>query len=85
MSQNIFLLIRSDIKAINDKVDALSASLEDVKNNLPDVTELSTKLDGQTTTLETIVNQINSITDILNPDIPDLPVKVPELRGGKRK
>lgn len=78
MSQNILLLIRSDIKDVDAKVDALQSSVDDVKANLPDTTELSNKLDAQATTLDTIVSQVNNILEVLNPEIPDLPV--PNLR-----
>ncbi|CDG72471.1 p10 (Ac137) [Spodoptera exigua multiple nucleopolyhedrovirus] len=73
MSQNILLLIRADIKAVDEKVDALQQAVNDVSANLPDTSELSAKLDAQATTLDTIVTQVNNINDVLNPDLPDLP------------
>ncbi|AUV65405.1 P10 [Alphabaculovirus myunipunctae] len=74
MSQNILLLIRSDIKALDDKVSALQTQVDDVRTNLPDTTELNNKLDAQATSLETIISQVNNINDVLNPEIPDVPV-----------
>jgi hypothetical protein len=73
MSQNILLLIRADIKAVDEKVDALQQSVNDVSANLPDTSELSAKLDAQANTLDTIVSQVNNINDVLNPDIPEVP------------
>ncbi|QNV47847.1 fibrous body protein [Alphabaculovirus altersperidaniae] len=89
MSQNILLLIRSDIKAVDEKVDVLQQSIDDVKSNLPDTSELSAKLDAQATTLDTIVSQVNNINDILNPDLPEVPEvpvvpDVPGLRQQKK-
>lgn len=85
MSQNIFLLIRGDIKALDTKVDAVQAAIEDVRANLPDVTEINNKLDAQATTLDTIITQVNNITDILNPELPDLPEVLNQAkRGGKK-
>nr|AEU04750.1 P10 [Spodoptera litura MNPV X17] len=77
MSQNILLLIRSDIKAVDAKVDALQQSVDDVKANIPDTSDLSAKLDAQATTLDTIVSQVNNINDVWNPDI-----EVPEVPSG---
>ncbi|AIZ48697.1 p10 [Agrotis segetum nucleopolyhedrovirus B] len=81
MSQNIFLLIRSDIAAVSSRVNALQAAIEDVRTNLPDVTELNTKLDAQAVTLDTIIGQVNNIIDVLNPELPDVPEEpeVPEV------
>lgn len=87
MSQNILLLIRADIKAVDEKVDALQQAVNDVSANLPDTSELSAKLDAQATTLDTIVNQVNNINDVLNPEIPDLPEipDVPNLQKQQKK
>ncbi|QWO71549.1 p10 [Orgyia pseudotsugata single capsid nuclopolyhedrovirus] len=74
MSQNILLLIRADIKAVDDKVTALQQAVEDVRTNLPDTTELNEKLDAQTQSLNTITSTVNNINDILNPDIPEVNV-----------
>ncbi|ACI28851.1 P10 [Agrotis ipsilon multiple nucleopolyhedrovirus] len=80
MSQNIFLLIRSDIAAVTSRVDALQAAIEDVRTNLPDVTDLNTKLDAQAVTLDSIIGQVNNILEVLNPEIPDVPVpEVPDV------
>ncbi|QEI03491.1 P10 [Spodoptera cosmioides nucleopolyhedrovirus] len=81
MSQNILLLIRADIKAVDEKVDALQQSVNDVSANLPDTSELSAKLDAQATSLETIINQVNNINDVLNPELPE----IPEVPGGLQK
>ncbi|AXU41726.1 P10 [Spodoptera eridania nucleopolyhedrovirus] len=79
MSQNILLLIRADIKAVDEKVDALQQSVNDVSANLPDTSELSAKLDAQATSLETIISQVNNINDVLNPELPEIP-DVPGLQ-----
>ncbi|ACI47502.1 P10 [Spodoptera litura nucleopolyhedrovirus II] len=84
MSQNILLLIRADIKAVDEKVDALQQSVNDVSANLPDTSELSAKLDAQANTLDTIVSQVNNINDVLNPDIPELP-EIPDVPGLQQK
>ncbi|AAM95144.1 p10 [Helicoverpa armigera multiple nucleopolyhedrovirus] len=73
--QNILLLIRADIKALDDKVTSLQGQVDDVRTNLPDVTEINSKLDGQATTLDSISNSVNIINDILNPEIPDVPLQ----------
>lgn len=85
MSQNIFLLIRSDIKALDAKVDSLQAAIEDVRANLPDVSELSAQLEAQSATLDTIVTQVNNINDILNPEIPPPDEDVPVVQSRKAK
>lgn len=82
--QNILLLIRADIKALDDKVTSLQGQVDDVRTNLPDVTEINTKLDGQATTLDSISNSVNIINDILNPEIPEVP-DVPLQNKHKKK
>lgn len=91
MSQNILLVIRQDIAGVSDQVSALQAVVDDVQANLPDVTELNTKLDAQSaqldtlqasgeqtaTLLQTLSEAVENITNILNPEIPDLPVPLP--------
>jgi hypothetical protein len=78
---NILLVIRNDIKAVDAKVTALQAQVDDVRTNLPDVTEINNKLDAQAASLETIGTTVNSINEILNPEIPpDTP-----LQSGKYK
>nr|AAC59607.1 P10 [Buzura suppressaria nucleopolyhedrovirus] len=86
MSQNILLVIRSDIKALDTKVTALQQQvtdvqqqITDVQSNLPDITELNDKLDAQSATLTNLQTIVEAISDILNPEIPDLP-DVPGLR-----
>jgi Nucleopolyhedrovirus P10 protein len=81
MSQNILLLIRADIKALDDKVTALQAQVDDVRANIPDTTDLNAKLDAQATQLDSISNSVNIINDILNPDIPEL---VPGVQSTKK-
>jgi Nucleopolyhedrovirus P10 protein len=82
MSQNILLLIRSDIKEVDTKVTALQGAVADIQGNLPDVTEINDKLDAQTTALATLQAAVDAINAILNPDLPDLPnVPVPSLRA----
>jgi hypothetical protein len=70
MSTNIFLVIRQDIANVSAKIDALRA-------DLPDVGELNTKLDAQTAQLTTIEGQVTEIIDTLNPVIP--PVDPPTV------
>ncbi|AAF33659.1 ORF130 p10 [Spodoptera exigua multiple nucleopolyhedrovirus] len=84
MSQNILLLIRADIKAVDEKVDALQQAVNDVSANLPDTSELSAKLDAQATTLDTIVTQVNNINDVLNPDLPDVPGNLQKQQQQKK-
>ncbi|QYC92780.1 P10 [Trabala vishnou gigantina nucleopolyhedrovirus] len=85
MSQNILLLIRADIKALDDKVTALQQSVDDVKANLPDVTEINEKLDAQTQALDAISTTVSEINNTLNPDIPDLPLsKTAQNKKNKR-
>ncbi|AJD80709.1 P10 [Pseudoplusia includens SNPV IE] len=78
MSQNILLLIRADIQAVSQKVDVLQSSVDDVRANLPDVTELNEKLDAQSASLATLQTAVDAITDILNPEIPEIP-EVPDV------
>ncbi|AUA60253.1 P10 [Operophtera brumata nucleopolyhedrovirus] len=70
MSTNIFLVIRQDIANVSAKIDALRA-------DLPDVGELNTKLDAQSAQLTTIEGQVTEIIDTLNPVIP--PVDPPTV------
>ncbi|ABY65747.1 p10 [Orgyia leucostigma nucleopolyhedrovirus] len=85
MSQNILLLIRADIKALDDKVTALQQTVEDVRTNLPDVTELNEKLDAQTQSLDTISTTVQEIHDTLNPTLPEIPeIDVPGLTKSKK-
>ncbi|ABI35703.1 p10 [Ectropis obliqua nucleopolyhedrovirus] len=87
MSQNILLVIRADIKALDDKVTALQQQVEDVRTNLPDTTELNTKLDAQAQSLDTISTTVNDIHNTLNPDLPEIPILpvVPGLRVKAKK
>ncbi|QHB21711.1 P10 [Artaxa digramma nucleopolyhedrovirus] len=82
MSQNILVLIRSDIKALDEKVTDLQQQVDDVKTSLPD--NLSEKLDAQAQALDTITSTVNDIHDTLNPEIPDLPL-VPGLLASNFK
>ncbi|QEI03644.1 P10 [Rachiplusia nu nucleopolyhedrovirus] len=84
MSQNILLLIRSDIKDLDAKVDTLQTAIEDVRANLPDVAELTDKIDAQITTLSNLQTVIDRIDETLNPEIPDVP-DVPTVRNNKKK
>ncbi|AKR17289.1 P10 [Urbanus proteus nucleopolyhedrovirus] len=73
MSQNILVVILNEIRSINDKVDALQTSVEDVRSNLPDVSELNDRLDAQSAQLTTIQSAVQEINDILNPELPEVP------------
>nr|WUR10829.1 p10 [Calliteara abietis nucleopolyhedrovirus] len=83
MSQNILLLIRSDIKALDDKITSVQQQLDDVKANLPDTTELNEKLDSQAQALDTISTTVNDIHNTLNPEIPDVPILSKSGSAGK--
>ncbi|WBB27253.1 P10 [Mythimna sequax nucleopolyhedrovirus] len=83
--QNILLLIRADIKALDDKVTSLQSQVDDVRTNLPDVSEINSKLDGQATTLDSISNQVSIINDILNPEIPEVPDVPLQQNKSKKK
>lgn len=73
---NILLVIRNDIKAVDAKVTALQTQVDDVRANLPDVTEINNKLDAQAASLDTIGTTVNSINEVLNPEIPpDTPLQ----------
>nr|ADE80910.1 P10 [Spodoptera litura nucleopolyhedrovirus] len=97
MCQNILLVIRQDIKNLSDQVTALQGAVDDVRANLPDVTEINDKLDAQnaqlvsleasneaiSTLVQSLSEAVQNITDILTPDIPDLPIPDPPL-GNKK-
>jgi hypothetical protein len=66
MSQNILVLIRQDIKELDDKVGAIQTAVDDIKANLPDVSAISDKLDAHASQLDSISTTVNNINDALN-------------------
>ena len=66
MSQNILVLIRQDIKELDDKVGTIQTAVDDIKANLPDVSAISDKLDAHATQLDSISTTVNNINDALN-------------------
>jgi len=66
MSQNILVLIRQDIKELDDKVSALQTTEDDIRANLPDVSAISDKLDAHAAQLDSISTTVNNINDSLN-------------------
>ncbi|ADD73746.1 ORF37 [Lymantria xylina nucleopolyhedrovirus] len=72
MSQNILLVIRADIKALSDKVDAVQQEVQDLATNMPDVGALTGKIDAQTSALTTVQSVLDKIEAVLNPEIPSL-------------
>ncbi|UOQ18816.1 P10 [Olene mendosa nucleopolyhedrovirus] len=72
MSQNILLVIRADIKALSDKVDAVQQEVQDLAANMPDVGALNGKIDAQTSALTTVQSTLDKIEAVLNPEIPSL-------------
>lgn len=78
MSQNILLLIRADIKAVDDKVTALQTTVAEISSNLPDVTEITELLETQSATLAGIQATVDNINTVLNPELPEqVPDNVP--------